>query len=149
MEKVMTDLKHLLEDELRKIVEKNDISPVELENATKAVCLMQKVQELEEWPSDDEMNGYYSRRSYNSYGYDPYSMRSYRRGRDMNTGRYMSRADGRMPHRDHMVDVDDGYSGHSIKDRMIANLEAMMDEAGGEYERKTIGEWINRLEMEK
>ena len=143
MEKVLTDLKHLLEDELRKIVEKNDISPVELENATKAVCLMQKVQEIEEWPSDDEMNDYYSRRG--SYGGH---MGSYRRGRDADTGRYVSRRDGRMSRRDRM-EMDDGYSGHSIKDRMIARLEEMMDEAGGEHERETINDWIERLETEK
>lgn len=142
MEKVMTDLKHLLEEELRKIVQKNDISPTELENATKAVCLMQKVQELEEWPTDSEMNEYYSRRG------------SYRRGRDAMTGRYVSR-DYRMPRSyDHYMEpmpnsYEMEHSGHSIKDRMIANLEAMMDEAKSDYEKQVVGDWIAQLEMGK
>lgn len=141
MEKVMTDLKHLLEEELRKIVQKNDISPTELENATKAVCLMQKVQELEEWPTDSEMESYYSRHGY------PMD-RSYRRGRDAATGRYVSRdyrgpsAFDRMPH-----SYENEHSGHSVKDRMIANLESMMDMEAGDYEKQTIREWIERLEM--
>ena len=143
MEKVFKDLKRLLEEELRKIVSQNDISPVTLENATKAVCLMQKVQELEEWPSDEEMEGYYSKRGYSDRD------SSYRRGRDAMTGRYVSRSDGRMSNGYDRTHMSNGYSGHSIKDRMIANLESMMDEAGGEYERKTINEWINRLEMDR
>lgn len=139
MEKVLTDLKHLLEEELRKIVDKNDISPTELENATKAVCLMQKVQELEEWPSEEEMDEYYSRRG-------SYHGNSYRRGRDYDTGRYVSRNDGRTPNSyRHMDDM----SHHSIKDRMIASLENMMDEAGSEYEQNQIHEWITRMEMGK
>ena len=139
MEKVMIDLKHLLEEELRKIVKKNDISPVELENATKAVCLMQKVQELEDWPTDEEMEQYYSRRSHPM---------SYRRGRDAMTGRYVSR-DYRGPsHYDYMPhSYETEYSGHSVKDRMIATLESMMDAEAGDYEKKTIHEWIEKLEM--
>ena len=38
-----------------------------------------------------------------------------------------------------------GYSGHSIQDRMIDKLERMMDEAQTEHERQTVQTWINRL----
>lgn len=57
---------------------------------------------------------------------------SERRGRNPMNGRYMSM------HR--------GYSGHSIKDRMVSKLEAMMDEARSDYEREAIEEWIRKLE---
>lgn len=53
----------------------------------------------------------------------------------MTTGRYMSR--------------EDGYSGHSIKDRMIARLEGMYDEAKSEHEREEIQKEIRRIESEK
>lgn len=46
---------------------------------------------------------------------------------------------------DHMS-YRDGYSGHSIKDRMVARLEDMMDEAKTDHERQTVSEWINRLQ---
>lgn len=38
-----------------------------------------------------------------------------------------------------------GYSGHSIQDRMIDRLERMIDEAQTEHERQTVKEWIRRL----
>ena len=39
-----------------------------------------------------------------------------------------------------------GYSGHSIKDRMIDALEKMYDTAQTEHERQIVNEWIRRLE---
>ena len=79
------------------------------------------------WPSDH---------------YDEYSNRprmtgryhvngSYDRGRSPVTGRYVSR--------------DSGYSGHSINDRMISQLENMYDEAKTEYEREEVRKEIDRL----
>ena len=41
---------------------------------------------------------------------------------------------------------ENGYSGHSIKDRMIAQLEKMYDEAQTEHERQTVNDWIRRLD---
>ena len=40
-------------------------------------------------------------------------------------------------------------SHHSIKDRMIAKLEEMYDEAEGSYEREEIRKEIRRIEAEK
>lgn len=142
MEKVLEDLKMQLKKELEKITAKNDISPQELENATKAVCLMKKIQEIEEGMMDSE-GGY-------SYGssYDGYSGR---RGRSPRTGQYVSRNDGAYNNGSNGYSnrsYDNGRSNHSIKDRMIDRLEQMMDEAGSEYERNEIGRWIGRLEME-
>ena len=39
-----------------------------------------------------------------------------------------------------------GYSGHSIKDRMVDRLESMMDEAHSDYERQAIAEWIAKIQ---
>lgn len=120
------------------------LNSTDVKTVMDAVCLMLKIGEFREWMEGEEDPEYSNR---------GYSMRhnSYRRGRDAMTGRYVSRSDGRS-YRNNFYDrmsMDDGYSQHSIKDRMIANLENMMDEAGGEHERQVIGEWINRLEMDK
>ena len=42
-----------------------------------------------------------------------------------------------------------GYSGHSMRDRAVAKLEEMYDEARTEHERQTVSEWINRLESDR
>ena len=44
---------------------------------------------------------------------------------------------------------NDTYSGHSIKDRMVSQLEAMYDEAQTEHERQMVDEWIKRIETEQ
>ena len=99
---------------------------------------------------NDRSYGRYNNRSYgeDSYGYyhDSYGddMYSNRRGRSPVTGRYISRGMDDYSGRDRMS-YRDGYSGHSIKDRMVARLESMMDEAKTEHERQTVEEWINRL----
>lgn len=116
MEKLYSDLKEMVEEEIRRIVKKNDITPTELENLTKAVCLVEKVKML-----DGQM-------SYGDEGMsNGYRNHAYRGDPEMYT-RY-----------------DRGYSGHSIKDRMIAKLESMYDEAKSDHERQTVDEWINRL----
>lgn len=117
MEKLYSDLKEMVEDEIRRVVKKNDITPAELENLTKAVCLIEKLKMME--------NGGYSQTGYNNEGMsNMYRNRSYRSDMDS---------------------YDRGYSGHSIRDRMIAKLESMYDEAKTDHERQTVDEWINRL----
>ena len=132
MEKVLMKLQDLLIDELEKITAKNDISPSELDNAKKAMCVIKDI----ETTIAMKDSGYSEMM--------PYSMNrgSYARGRDASTGRYISR-------RGSMSMGEDGYSSHSIKDRMIAQLESMYDEAKGDHEKQLIDQWINRLEMEK
>lgn len=140
MKKTLDELKEMLEVEMKKISRKGDISPADLENIEKAVCIIAKINTIEDggYPMDGEM-------SHGMY-YD--NDMSYRRGRSMTTGRYMSRDYG--PGRVRMEgSYERGYSGHSIKDRMIDRLEAMMDEAKSEYERNTVAEWIARLETSK
>lgn len=45
--------------------------------------------------------------------------------------------------------MNEGYSGHSIKDRMVSRLEGMMGETQNDYERRTIEDFIHRLESDK
>lgn len=125
-------LYELLGQELKRIVDKGSISPAELENAYKAVCLMEKI---------DEMTGMDGGYSETGYSYDDY-WRSGRRGRSPVTGRYVSR-NGRS------MRGENGNSGHSIKDRMISRLEHMMDETDSDYERDEISSYIRKLEMNK
>lgn len=127
MDKTLEHLKETLEDEIKKIVKKGDITPTELESAYRAVKTIKMI---------DEMCGYgYSEGPHGtmrySYGNEyPYY---HDRGRSPVTGRYISR--------------DAGYSGHSIADRMVAKLESMYDEAKTDHERQTVDEWIHKLRM--
>ena len=137
---VLMELQDLLMSELKKITDKKDINPAELENAKKAVCTIKEIEEI--MAMTDSEYGY----SNANRNYDVRFGRmkgSYRRGRDSDTGRYVSRKDS---HDDYSM-MEEGHSGHSIKDRMIAKLEGMYDESKGDYERQMIDQWIRRLEM--
>ena len=78
----------------------------------------------------------------------------------MTTGRYISRGmsydnnsygDGMGgDHSNRRYYGNDGnYSGHSVHDRMIADLEREMDHASSEYDRKVIMEQINKIRQEQ
>lgn len=134
MNRTLMDLNDMVDEELKKIIKKGDLTPTELEVAMKAVCLMEKIQNLE---SPDYSEGYsegYPMRGY--YDEPTVSHGSYMRGRSPVTGRYVSRGMG-------------NYSGHSIKDRMIARLEGMYDEAQSDHERQVVDSWIKKIESEK
>lgn len=127
--KVLEDLSYELEDMIKPIVKKGDITPTELDNVYKAAKTMYYIETIgamKEYSNDYSGNSYRG-----SYRYD--GMRSYddgyseRRGRDAR-GRYTSR---------------DGYSG---TDEMMSKLERMMNEAGSETERQTIRECMRKLE---
>lgn len=133
----LDSLEDLLNGQIAKIVGKGNITPTELENMTKTLCLLEKIKDYKEdyaWEDEEghsqmAMPRRYSRRS-NSMGdmiRDPYSMNSYEDG---------SRRSYRR---------NRGYSGHSIKDRMIDKLESMYDEAKTDHERQIVDEWIDRL----
>ena len=127
-----------IEDVIKGITSKNDISPAQLEHLSKAVCIIEKLKSLEQQENENSEN-------------------SYRRGRSRTTGRYMSR-DNSQGYYDnsgrHYQDSGNssrryndssGYSGHSIKDRMIAKLEEMLDETKTQHEEQFINEWLDRL----
>ena len=100
--------KDTIEDVIKDITSKNDISSAQLEHLSKAVCIVEKLNSIE------LQDNYYSANSYKH--------NNSRRYNDFN-----------------------GYSGHSIKDRMISNLEKMFDETHSEHEQQLIQEWIDRL----
>ncbi|MBQ8698282.1 MAG: hypothetical protein IJ521_04725 [Schwartzia sp.] len=124
------------------------ITPTELDNATKAINLMEKLCELRE---DGEGQ------SFRSYGMH-YDGMSNMRGRSSVTGRSVSRdgADSASrAYRDGYHDgyrdaggnsMENGYSGHSIKDRVIASMEQMMDKTSSDYERSTLQEMIRKMQ---
>ena len=144
MNEVLDRLQKQLEREIEQIVNRADMSPIELENAKMAVCLIKEIQEVKMGKALEEAGGY-SNASYGAYSYRD----SYRRGRDANTGRYISRAynDSYANNSRGGESYEYGYSGHSIKDRMIDRLEQMMDEAHTEYEKKTITDAIHQISM--
>lgn len=146
--KTLEKINDALEDAIRPIIAKGaNMNAAELDVLTKAVCTIDKIQQIQEGGSYDD----YSRnRSYDESG------NSYRRGRSSVTGRYISR--DAMPHFDgstsrRFYDGEisrhgNGYSGHSIKDRMIAQLEKMYDEAQTEHERSLVDVWVRRISNE-
>lgn len=140
----MEALKSLLKKEINKVTAKGDLTPVELENMTKALCLLEQIEDYEEYKDGES--------SYRM------SRTSHRRGRSPSTGRYVSMDYYDMPeepysHRTNRMRpmrdfYEKGYSGHSIHDRMVAKLEEMYDEAKTDHERQIVDKWIERLEHE-
>ena len=138
MEKLSMDTLEMLDEQIKRVLKKGDISPQELSALKEAWELRAMIKCSEEM--GDEMSNDMMPRSYMMDPKRMYDGGSYRRGRSSVTGRYMSREDGYS---------SGGYSGHSIKDRMIARLEGMYDEAKSEYEREEIQKEIRRIESEK
>jgi len=132
MDESLEKLSKLVGKELDRITAKNDLTPAELEMATKAVCLLEKIKMVEEHDLDAS-----------------YSMNNMRSNRYY--GRYNSMNNGNSyhdyyPDRSYDYSMDRGYSGHSVKDRMIAQLESnMMDGAKSESERRVIESLISQL----
>lgn len=137
----LKDVKKVLEEQIEAIAQKNDISPTELERLDKAVDILKDIETIY------AMKDYDPEEDYGYSGRYPYYMRdemprmdrgaSYRRGRDMNTGRYVSRD---MP-RYYMDDRSygyGGYSGHANKEDLKMDLRMMMDNAKNDQERMAI-----------
>lgn len=121
------DLCEILDDELREVVKKGDMSPTELDRVYKAVDIIKDIktiEAMEDYSYDD-----YSRR--NSYADDnmSYNMSNARRGRDGDgDGRYSEdnsyrrSRDGRG--RYSRENSYDGYSGDD-KQQMLQKIEQM------------------------
>lgn len=123
----------LMLKELRKINAKGDLTPQEVCNIKEIAESIYKMQIVEAMAEDGS--------DYSEYYSDDDGM-SMRRGRDMRTGRYVSRRGGRS----YRGSYDGGnMSGHSVSDRMIAALENTMDQVGSDYDRKQIEEEIHRI----
>ena len=142
-DKLACDTLEMLDKMIEEVNKKPNITPTELDALKKAYELRMELQECYGGMSETGSSyGHYTMRgtydgapmqnSYGMYG---------ERGRSPVTGRYISR-DGGM-HDDYMM------SGHSIKDRMVARLEGMYDEAKSEHERDEIRKEIRRIEAER
>lgn len=194
MNETLKDLKKLAEAELKKINVKGDLTPVELDNAMKAVCLIQKIDEGEDpnWEMNDNQYSEAMRRSMamrssrndrgmSGHGWDPMyddmimrgrSMDLYRgmndlpdrwdprahesmaQRRDSETGQFMSgngytRGNNRSSNRRMVISYDNGYSGHSIDDRIVDELEHMMDSAETNYEREKLNDLIRYVDSKR
>lgn len=162
--KVLFDIQDMLEDELKKISKKEDITAMDLENIYKMVDIVKDISTVDAMKKAEEQ-GYsrdyardysrgYSEDYANAYGsYNSYDGRrgrdgdgdgrysedgSYRRGRDA-MGRYTSR-DG-----SYRGGSYDGYSRHS-KEEMTEHLKEMMRNARSEEERESYRKAIEQLE---
>lgn len=148
MEKAKRVVGEILErqaQELQKIAMKNSWGSADFEmqekllkNMKEAACIMEMAEQAGE--------GYSGRRGYSrgyagnrysgdrSMGYSQADGRSYADG----YSEQMRAANGQYR-------SGDNYSGHSIEDRMIADMESMAGRAGNDYERKRIQEGIEAL----
>lgn len=136
MDKLVQDTLKNLDESIEQLNKKKDMTPSDLELLCKAYKLKMDLEghgmiggesrspHYDRMPMHDLSNG-----EWHAEG-------SFAPMRSPVTGRYISR---------------DGYgmSSHSIKDRMIARLEAMYDEAQGEYEREEIRKEIRQIEANK
>lgn len=141
--KELGKLKENVEEALRKIIAKGEnISAGELENAQKALCVIDSIKRIEmdgigDYSGRGMSRGMYPMGGGASYHHMPdmeyMDGNSYRRGRGMD-GRYVSR-DG----------YEGGYSGHDLRARMLDVMERMKDEAHNDHERQMMSEWIQRV----
>ena len=121
------DLCDMLDDELREIVKKGDISPTELDRAYKAVDIIKDIKTVEAMEEGGYSNDGYSGNSYRA-SYD--GMSNARRGRDGDgDGRYSEDGTYRRG-RDAMgrYTSRDGYSRHDDKEQMLQKINQMKKE---------------------
>lgn len=129
--KEMDEFQSLIAKELKKINTKGELTPNDLKVGMDILCLIEKMEKVQNGEFDDGFsNDSYSHNgSYNRYY--SHNGTSQRRGRSPMTGRFVSR--------------DQGYSGHSVHDRMIAALEELMDQAQSDYDREVITNGIRMI----
>lgn len=144
MEKTYECLKDTLEEQIKLISKKGDkITPDDNMSLYYALKSLKEIERKMMYPEGAmEQDGY-------SYGYEhmyrPNHM--YGTNRSPVTGRYIS--NGSSPHGTMRMAYGDHYDhmyGHSIKDRMVARLEPMYDEAKTEHERQMISNAINQIQ---
>ena len=154
-------VKYKAEDVIRDLTNKKDVSLHDLEALTKSVCLIEKINELAEGGTEEGgysergMSRNASNRMYNPMQEYDYAEGSYRRGRSPVTGQYVSR-DSDNSNRGYYDNShryydggsrNSGYSGHSMRDRAIAKLEGMYNEARTDHERQFLDECIKMIEI--
>lgn len=157
MEKTYECLKETLEEQVKLISKKGDkITQDEMMSLYYALKSLDKIDELMEKDMEgsgkeysEGYRGNYMRNSRYSRGYSNGYSDGYNDGHMSNgnrspvTGKYIGQGtmDNRMYYGDHMY-------GHSIKDRMIAKIETMYDEAKSDHEKQVIANTISRIQNE-
>lgn len=156
MNKIWYDLKELIEREVSKVVMKNELIPQDIEmldkvtDIAKDICCMEK-------DESEKFGGYPSEKRFamsydNSNGYPMNGMNlpnvmydnqrnsfdgnSYGRGNQGNqSNRNMSGAN----------QYSNNSSMHSIEDRIVHEMELMMDNTGSDYEKQKLQEYIRKM----
>ena len=138
MDKIVRDTIEVIEDSIKTMNKKKDLTPSDLETMCKAYELKMEIEGYygdgdESYGRMDNM-GMSKQMPHESMYYDanmnPHPMRS------PVTGRYISRD-------------EHGMSSHSIKDRVIQKLEEMYDEAKTDHEREEIRQEIRNFEVNR
>lgn len=122
-----------LERDLEKLLSKSELSAADWDAVKKAMCIANMMNSYVNGEAFDDNGMSYGMH----YGRDWDDGYSGMRGRSPVTGRYVSRG--------YPNENMNGYSGHSIEDRMIMALEQQMDGAKTEYERSQIEKEIRRI----
>lgn len=138
-DKMYTELQDVAKTHLKQLLKKGDLSASEMEAAKNALSVIIKSDEA----CDCEEMKEYSNRGY-SMSDDPYrrwEIRSYNSRRRY--PRHSMIGDDRD---DFYGNGDRGYSRHSIKDRAVNVLERLMDEAGSDYERQKVRDFVRYVE---
>lgn len=163
MEKTYECLKEILEEQIKLISKKGDkITPEEVLSLKNSLSSIEKINEL---MREEEYSEGYARGYHEGYSYG--EMRN--PNRSPVTGRYISNGpmhgNVRMSYGNDRMYGNSGNSGtsngtsygsegndhmygHSIKDRMIARLESMFDEAKTDHERQIVANTINRIQSD-
>lgn len=124
--RILYDIQDKMEDELKSICRKDEMTSVDLENTYKIVDILKDITTIDAMHKADH-EGYSGNNMDYSRGWDvDYS---YARGRDMR-GRYTSR--------------DDGYN-RSNKEELIDRLTGMMRSAHTDEERESYRKTIEQL----
>lgn len=136
------ELKSLVAREVNKIIDKGSLDPVQVHNISEALCMMEKAKNCYEFA--DQYTDEYLRGVSEAMSGTYQSRNSYERGyhdavRDMGeeTSHRRSSITGRFVSHDGNG-YNTGRSGHSVEDRVIANLEGMLNSASSEYDRRFI-----------
>lgn len=142
-EKLYDEVVEIVEKELKKITDKGDITPSELENAKNAVSLLEKLKHYM-FDESDDMYGEQSSRTGRSRGYYPHWGNAEARWSYANssTNRGMSRGN-RYSGRRGSYDYGNSYA--EDPDEMIDRLEMMKQEAMSDSDRMAIDECIRKL----
>lgn len=155
---VLYKLKDHLEKEITKVVDKGDITPVELKSIGEAVDVLKDIETIcamKEYGDDDSSyamsNRGYSSRRYSRYPgmyRDSYAYGSSYEGSydDMSYARGGNSHDGQSQQSYARRNSRDSYSRHTEKEEMIEKLERMMNTAKSEEERRNIMECIEKLD---